>query len=125
MPKKPKEVYAFRIRKNGTNLYSTGTGSPTFTEKGKVWFGTGPLKNHIIVALEYSGNIYNDCTIERYLLMPWAATTISKAILDGAINITGQPRSRYCDVTITKEWLGDKWEWNVPEDITKVVKIGT
>jgi hypothetical protein len=37
----------YKIRDKETGLFSTGGMDPTFTKKGKVWTGIGPLKAHI------------------------------------------------------------------------------
>lgn len=38
----------YRIRDKNTGLFSCGGSfQPSFTSKGKIWRGTGPLKNHL------------------------------------------------------------------------------
>ncbi len=37
----------FRIRKEGTQLYSTGGSNPKFNKLGKTWTGKGALKLHL------------------------------------------------------------------------------
>jgi len=37
----------FKIRDPNTGLFSSGGMSPSFSKKGKVWKGIGPLKNHL------------------------------------------------------------------------------
>lgn len=45
-------VKAFRIRRKSDGLYSTGGQRPTFSKKGKIWQGLGPLKNHLNLLLQ-------------------------------------------------------------------------
>jgi hypothetical protein len=77
MAKKPKRY--FKIRCKVTGLYSKGTSyisalysstspdksfiRPGFTENGKIWAGTGPLRNHLNLVIKSKGFNIDDLEI--------------------------------------------------------------
>lgn len=58
----------FKIRKRGTDTYSTGGMSPGFHKEGKSWSSLGRLKSHLSMFKGYQQNyklpnVYQDCDI--------------------------------------------------------------
>ena len=60
----------FKIRKKGTNLFSSGGSSPNWTTKGKTWAAMSHVSNHLGVA---PMRVYADAEIVEYDVVEVAA----------------------------------------------------
>jgi hypothetical protein len=60
-----KDTFVYKIRR-ADGLYSTGGLAPKFNEKGKVWSGLGPLRNHLnTVATSRGPDHYVNCEVVK------------------------------------------------------------
>lgn len=73
----------FKIRKKGTDLYSSGGGSPRWTRKGKAWTSLGHVKNHLATACHRNwgavGGIYTagDVEVVEFVVQEKTATDLA------------------------------------------------
>ena len=62
----------YKIRSKKTGLFSKGGSTPSFSKKGKIWNGIGPLKLHFnqFIGRGYIGRgYYEDCEVVEYELV--------------------------------------------------------
>lgn len=76
----------FQIRSKTTGLFSGGTGTPTFTKKGKIWKGMGPLKSHLrlfcgMLLKDANGNYVKPYKLVNQIPEDWEVVEIQFEII--------------------------------------------
>ena len=61
---------AYRIMRLSDGKFSTGGRSPAFTKEGKTWYETIHLKNHLAQFKYGKWEVYNECKLVTYDLVP-------------------------------------------------------
>jgi hypothetical protein len=65
-----KDVFEYQIQRSD-GLFSTGGYCPSFSKRGKIWRGLGPLKLHLGNLKRYypaACDRYKDCVVVKYVL---------------------------------------------------------
>jgi len=93
----------FKIRKVGTELYSTGGSSPNWSPKGKVWTNLGHIKSHLGLldkptSWSYKDPMkadYKDAEVVEFAMVPTGSPMSVGALLQKVFDLKAQKAQAY------------------------------